>query len=579
MFSSWRRSKSSLRADAAEAERAMLREKLQAMQFTNASATQSTETTARPKSASSIRADAAEAELAKLRSQMQAKHKKKFLKFSCKIGWCTHEGTCDSVDADLELLKKRLTAMELEMEQLQRFSEIRNEMERKIAKVEKEIRSKYGILNALELVIVMDCTNSMSSWILLAKSAILSIINNVRLDHPRAKIRIGVVAYRDFCDGDKRLQTQTLTSDATVVQNFISSLRAFGGGDDPEDIPGGLAAALAMPFQAEAKRIVLVTDAPCHGRKFHDTSDKEEYRSEIEQSPDICAQMREMARRGIDFTIIEVYPPNTAKMTDVEMQIVAKRLAIEFSLCEAVEYGVDFVSTCWYEIKNPATAGLSPSTSMFTAEPYIDGKYKKYNNNNGWISDDGLNLSETAQAFSHFTWQKTYGELMVVDLQGVGRVFTDPQIHSTHGDKFGCGNLSDAGMTAFFATHECNSVCRALKLTPVKHTESDADADTVLDVADKNSTKRAAKKWMTFSCPLCGEITLVLRSAFIKAYRGERELYCKCCVSKGKNRLRRKCSTCKKKFDYSPYWFSMKGIEIPTSCKNCEAAATKNGAE
>ncbi|KAE8987201.1 hypothetical protein PR003_g20126 [Phytophthora rubi] len=314
MFSSWRRSKSSLRADAAEAERAMLREKLQAMQFTNASATQSTETTTRSKSASSIRADAAEAELAKLRSQMQAKHKKKFLKFSCKIGWCTHEGTCDSVDADLELLKKRLTAMELEMEQLQRFSEIRNEMELNIAKVEKEIRSKYGILNALELVIVMDCTNSMSSWILLAKSAILSIINNVRLDHPRAKIRIGVVAYRDFCDGDKRLQTQTLTSDAKVVQNFISSLRAFGGGDDPEDIPGGLAAALAMPFQAEAKRIVLVTDAPCHGRKFHDTSDKEEYRSEIEQSPDICAQMREMASRGIDFTIIEVYPTNTAKM-------------------------------------------------------------------------------------------------------------------------------------------------------------------------------------------------------------------------------------------------------------------------
>ncbi|KAE9183210.1 hypothetical protein PF004_g24015 [Phytophthora fragariae] len=255
MFFSRRRSKSSLRADAAEAELAMLREKLQAMQFTNASATQSTETTARPKSASSIRADAAEAELARLRTQMQARHKKKFLKFSCKIGWCTHEGACDSVDADLDHLKRRLTAMEHEMEQLQRFSEIRNEMERKIAKVEKEIRRKYGSLNALELVIVMDCTNSMSSWILLAKSAILSIINNVQLDHPRANIRIGFVAYRDFCDGAKRLQTQTLTSDAKVVQNFISSLTAFGGGDGPEDIPGGIAAALAMPFQAEAKRI------------------------------------------------------------------------------------------------------------------------------------------------------------------------------------------------------------------------------------------------------------------------------------------------------------------------------------
>jgi hypothetical protein len=83
MVFSRRRSKSSLRAEAAEAELATLREKLQAMRVTGAPATQLTDSVAF-KSASFIRADAAEAELAKL----QAKPKGKFLKVSCKIGWC-----------------------------------------------------------------------------------------------------------------------------------------------------------------------------------------------------------------------------------------------------------------------------------------------------------------------------------------------------------------------------------------------------------------------------------------------------------------------------------------------------------
>lgn len=61
---------------------------------------------------------------------------------------------------------------------------------------------------------------------------------------------------------------------------------------------------------------------------------------------------------------------------DVEMQIVAKHLATEFSLSEDVEDAVDFIFTCWYEIKDPLRAGLTASMAMFTAEPYIDGDYK-----------------------------------------------------------------------------------------------------------------------------------------------------------------------------------------------------------
>jgi len=44
------------------------------------------------------------------------------------------------------------------------------------------------------------------------------------------------------------------------------------------------------------------------------------------------------------------------------------------------------------------------------------------------------------QAFSHFTYVVSGGRYLVVDIQGVGDVYTDPQIHSLDGKGFGLGN-------------------------------------------------------------------------------------------------------------------------------------------
>ncbi|ETK82789.1 hypothetical protein L915_11905 [Phytophthora nicotianae] len=161
--------------------------------------------------------------------------KRKLLKLSCRIGWCRHDGECHTVFEDnVELLKRRLAAVEREATQMEHFSVIRSEMESRIQKVAKEIQLSYATTSTLELVIVMDYTGSMGPWNAEAKTAIMSIIDNVKKDHP------------------------------------CTNVRAFGGGDGPEDMPGELEAALAMPFEAEARRIVLVSDSLCHGRRFSD---------------------------------------------------------------------------------------------------------------------------------------------------------------------------------------------------------------------------------------------------------------------------------------------------------------------
>jgi hypothetical protein len=102
-----------------------------------------------------------------------------------------------------------------------------------------------------------------------------------------------------------------------------------------------------------------------------------------------------------------------------------------------------------------------PGQPIMACEPYMKGNYVKYSNNFGYVSPDDRN---TPQAFSHFTWWFSNGQYMVVDIQGVGDKYTDPQVHSLDGLRFGRGNCGKEGMAQFHATHKCNSICVGLGL-------------------------------------------------------------------------------------------------------------------
>uniref|UniRef100_A0A8C1R0A1 non-specific serine/threonine protein kinase n=1 Tax=Cyprinus carpio TaxID=7962 RepID=A0A8C1R0A1_CYPCA len=106
-----------------------------------------------------------------------------------------------------------------------------------------------------------------------------------------------------------------------------------------------------------------------------------------------------------------------------------------------------------------------------TVEKNMGGHFRKYNNNTGEEISPSSGLEEAILAFSHWTYEYTNRELLVLDLQGVGAELTDPSMirvddKSSSGEMaFGPANLGDDAIQSFVIKHTCNSCCKKLGLS------------------------------------------------------------------------------------------------------------------
>ena len=106
----------------------------------------------------------------------------------------------------------------------------------------------------------------------------------------------------------------------------------------------------------------------------------------------------------------------------------------------------------------------------------LKGNFTKYNNNFDFVADFSKHrekaeelflFNEVAQAFSHYTFQKSDGFILVCDLQGVVQKLTDPMILTKNKTKLQ-GDLASPGIAQFFVSHQCNDICKKLNLDQMK---------------------------------------------------------------------------------------------------------------
>ncbi|CAG8623416.1 8931_t:CDS:1, partial [Paraglomus brasilianum] len=128
---------------------------------------------------------------------------------------------------------------------------------------------------AVDLCFVLDCTSSMMNHLAAAKNCILQVANYIKNINPRIQARVGFCGYRDHFDEDNRLQIFDFTDSYEKFSKDLACVRTLSGNDIPEDVLGGLNAAIERMSWRNGTRILLhIGDAPPHGRRFTDKKDE-----------------------------------------------------------------------------------------------------------------------------------------------------------------------------------------------------------------------------------------------------------------------------------------------------------------
>lgn len=119
-----------------------------------------------------------------------------------------------------------------------------------------------------DLLILVDATGSMSSYLTSLQKSLPQIISISTLTDCFS--RIGLLAYRDYCDTDlldwSGWLSPSFSSSEPTVDLIAKAKRLYptGGGDGPEATKTGLARAYELMRKDATTIILLYTDAPPH---------------------------------------------------------------------------------------------------------------------------------------------------------------------------------------------------------------------------------------------------------------------------------------------------------------------------
>ena len=160
----------------------------------------------------------------------------------------------------------------------------------------------------LDLLFIMDITESMQDLLDETRNSIKYILDKIKADSPGIDVRFAYEGYRDFADlkeGEK-YYTIDFETDMNVFKKKLDEITAKGGGDDAEDVAGGLNAGLKMSWRSNARYAILIADAPGHGNKYHESDVEDDYPKGDPNGLILEDIMKEYAKKNINLCLARI---------------------------------------------------------------------------------------------------------------------------------------------------------------------------------------------------------------------------------------------------------------------------------
>ncbi len=198
--------------------------------------------------------------LAKMNSGTASRdEKERLLSLNAKLSMVKQDmaKSSETEHRDLDVLKSRNAVKTNNLIQTLRNEEIEG------------ITKGISASESVDLAFIMDSTGSMQSLIDSVKANIKVIVQKIRATNPNLNLRLAFVAYRDLCDGNNQFEVMDFDSSIPHFEDFLTNLKATGGGDAAEDIVGAIKKANSLSWSQPTRVAFLIADYPCHGSEFN----------------------------------------------------------------------------------------------------------------------------------------------------------------------------------------------------------------------------------------------------------------------------------------------------------------------
>ena len=170
---------------------------------------------------------------------------------------------------------------------------------------------------SLDLLFIMDITGSMEGYLEIAKQKLIGIMKIIKNECIGIDINLGFIGYKDVTEIlKKKYLDKDFTKDHKDVEDCIKGLNADGGDDTAEHVSWAFSRAIKKSWSSKTKFAILVADAPCHGKKYHDENLWDDYPEGVPNEENIEMLVDKMGEMNISLICMKL-----TKFTDLMYNI------------------------------------------------------------------------------------------------------------------------------------------------------------------------------------------------------------------------------------------------------------------